>query len=205
MRKTIIVFCFLTALYYQSSCQTLKASVGFGGAGANKSYIYNSFYGPYVINGQYEYEVNVSYPFIGKGFGLFIETNNRFVKFETGNILLDLSFRSSNYIGGVCWRKLLGKTEIELLLGYGYEWDKYKLTKTELYTVSNELAIYHGGATFYFPVFDFMDAIIGARITLNKESHISTSFYSRREDFEIPSTVYSGLAGLSFRLFGSDN
>lgn len=176
----------------------LKLNVGFGAASSNSAYTYNSIIGPYAIQGHYNYSSNISYPFFGKGFGLFFEANNK-----RANII-GISFRNSIIVSGLSWRIYINKSTVELLSGFGYGWDKYDLTDARLgsYKISNEMSVFHTGFNIYLPMFDMLDIMIGMRITQNNKSHISASFKMRERDLTVPSILYGGVIGLSLNLFG---
>ena len=199
MRNKIFVIVSFCIIIHQSQSQELKLSVGFGGASSNTEYIYNSLIGPYVIQGQYDYSASISYPFIGKGFGVFFESNNKQAD------IIGISFKSNIIVSGLCWRKSFQNAEIELLSGFGYGWDKYELTDSRLgnYSISNKMSLFHTGVTFYLPLFDLIDVMIGMRLTKNNISNVSASFSIKESDLVIPSTLYVGVVGLSFNLFGA--
>ena len=199
MFKKIFMVISFGLLVHQSYGQELKLSAGFGGGSSNSEYIYNSFIGPYAIQGQYVYSADISYPVIGKGFGLFLETNNKHAD------IVGISFKSNNLVSGLCWRKSFKNAEIEFLSGFGYSWDKYELTDSRLgyYSISNKMSLIHTGITFYLPLFDLIDVMIGARLIKNNSSHVSASFNIIERNLLIPSTLYVGMVGLNFNLFGT--
>ena len=201
MLNRILVLLLWCIVVHQSHSQELKLSAGVGGSTSNQKYIYASPIGPFTEQGQYVLATNISYPFIGNGFGLCVESFHRIYN-EQG-----VSFNSSSIVAGLCWRKLLSFAEIETFCGVGNSWDKYKLNdvRTNSYSISNNMVIYHGGATLYIPTSEFMDIAVGARITKNNSSHAAASFPINDKDLHVPSILYSGMIGLSFNLFVRDS
>lgn len=200
MKEILSIIFFTTFFVHQTNGQSLKLSIDAGGSASKTSYVYNSLVGPYIIQGQYLFGTNISFPFFGYGFGLFVETNNKLAK------LSGISFKSNNVSTGLCWRNPFGKSKIEFTGGFGYSWDKYELNDSRLdfFSITNSKSIFQGGITLYFPFFESVDMMIGGRLTKNNNSHIASSFKINNSDLEIPSLLYSGVAGLSFTLFGED-
>lgn len=205
MRTIILYITFFCTVVGIVKGQELRLSVAAGGVTSSEYYVYHSFYGPYAMRGQFVYGVNVSYPLFGKGFGLFVAANNKVAKVE-GTTIPKLLFTTSNYVAGIVWRMPFKRFECEMLGGVGNQGDTYELTLkgNQMYTVNDKMTIYHGGFNLFFPFTDFLDIMFGARITKNGESKFTASFNFDKKDIEVPSTLYTGVAGLSIHIFGKE-
>ena len=200
MGKKILIILAFELVFQHVRCQALKLGIEFGGSTSNQEYVYNSIFGPYTEMGQYLLGANISYPLLGDGFGLFIETSHRVFNGS------EISFNGSNLILGPCWRKSINSLELEIIGGYGKGWDKYILNDSQIgfRSISNNMSIFYGGLTMFIPTTQYLDLMIGARLTMNSNSNITASFYIDPNDVQIPSLLYSGMIGLSFNLFGND-
>ena len=187
-------------LWNHATSQSLKISVNAGGSTSSKPYSYQTFYGPITERGQYVFGTNASYPLFGNGVGIFFETTNKVMNKS------DVSFKSNNIVTGISWRNEFTSVELELLMGFGYSWEKYKLTYLRYgsFEIYNELSIFHGGMALSIPVNDFLDIVFAGRATINNHPHVKTNFYIVNNDLYIPPVLYSGMIGLGFNLFRTD-
>ena len=207
MRKIVLLF-FLSVLLVQPIIsQTLKINLYGGGGGSDISYSYGYSYGftfigmttqNYSIQGYYMWGINIAYPSLINGFGIFLETNNRIANVSP------ISLRSNILVTGFCWDKHISKFDLELLGGFGYSWDKYELTLSEFqkYSITNGIPVIHGGFNFYYPINNFLEITLGGRVTKNFSNHLTaSSIIVDKNGLKVPSLLFTGLAGISINIF----